>query len=190
MSKETNGTGPDLIVLGPDDGGKPRAARFPAGPRFPAGQANLVAKAAKAMNLTVCKADGEALADLAKKLHPGRLYATGRAFVPPVGRNLYGKIVEQLKLAGQPVPQATEQTDTDRSAAEQPVPGLPATWDDIAVGHLVIAHEGAKEGWWEAIVVARDGDMLTLKWRDYPQHANVVQHAGSVALLKPTPVST
>ena len=129
---------PDLIVLGPDDEGKPRAARFPAG------QANLVAKAAKAMNLTVCKADGEALADLAKKLHPGRLYATGRAFVPRVGRNLYGKIVEQLKLAGQPVPQATEQTDTDRSAAEQPVPGLPATWDDIAVGHLVIAHEGPR----------------------------------------------
>ena len=182
MTKETNGTGPDLIVLGPDDEGKPRAARFPAG------QANLVAKAAKAMNLTVCKADGEALAELAKKLHPGRLYATGRAFVPPVGRNLYGKIVEQLKLAGQPVP-GDRADDTDRSAAEQPAPGLPATWDDIAVGHLVIAHEGAKEGWWEAIVVARDGDMLTLKWRDYAQ-PNVVRHAGSVALLKPTPVST
>ena len=156
MTKEPNGTAPDLIVLGPDDEGKPRAARFPAG------QANLVAKAAKAMNLTVCKADGEALAELAKKLHPGRLYATGRAFVPPVGRNLYGKIVEQLKLAGQPVPEAT-----DQSAAEQPAPGLPATWDDIAVGHLVIAHEGANNGWWEAIVLARDGDMLTLKWRDY-----------------------
>jgi hypothetical protein len=104
MTKEPNGTAPDLIVLGPDDEGKPRAARFPAG------QANLVAKAAKAMNLTVCKADGEALAELTKKLHPGRLYETGRAFVPPVGRNLYGKIVEQLKLAGQPAPETTDQT--------------------------------------------------------------------------------
>jgi len=47
MTKEPNGTGPDLIVLGPDDEGKQRAARFPAG------QADLVAKAAKAMNLTV-----------------------------------------------------------------------------------------------------------------------------------------
>ena len=62
MTKESNGTAPDLIVLGPDDEGKPRAARFPAS------QANLVAKAAKAMNLTVCKADGAALAELAKKL--------------------------------------------------------------------------------------------------------------------------
>jgi hypothetical protein len=103
-----------------------------------------VAKAAKAMNLTVCNADGEALAELAKKLHPGRLYATGRAFVPPVSRNLYGKILEQLKLAGQPVPEMPDQTDTDQSATEAPAPGLPATWDDIAVGHLVIAHERGK----------------------------------------------
>ena len=66
MTKEPNGTAPDLIVLGPDDDGRLRAARFPAG------QANLVAKAAKAMNLTVCKADGEVLDELAKKLHPGR----------------------------------------------------------------------------------------------------------------------
>ena len=177
MTKEPNGTAPDLIVLGPDDEGKPRAARFPAG------QTNLVAKAAKAMNLTVCKADGEALAELAKKLHPGRLYATGRAFVPPVGRSVFNKIVEQLKLAGQPVPEELDQETTD-----QPAPRLPATWDEIAVGHLVIAYE--KPAWWEAIVVARDGDMLTLRWRDYPQQANVVQHAGSVALLKPAPVST
>jgi hypothetical protein len=179
MTKESNGTAPDLIVLGPDHEGKPRAARFPAS------QAELVTKAAKAMNLTVCKPDGAALIELAKKLTTGRLYATGRGFVPPVGRNLYGKIVEQLKLVGQPVPK-----DVEQASAEQPAPGLPATWDDIAVGHLVIAHEGAVDGWWEAIVLARDGDMLTLKWRDYPQQANVVRHAGSVALLKPSPVST
>ena len=125
MTKEPNGIAPDLIVLGRDEENKARAARFPAS------QANLVAKAAKAMNLTVCKADGAALAEFAKKLTTGRLYATGRAFVPPVGRILYGKILEELKLAGQPVPD-----DTDQSAAEQPAPGLPVTWDEIAVGHL------------------------------------------------------
>ena len=180
MTKEQNGIAPDLIVLGRDEENKARAARFPAS------QANLVAKAAKAMNLTVCKADGAALAEFAKKLTTGRLYATGRAFVPPVGRILYGKIVEELKLAGQPVPD-----ETDQSAAEQPAPGLPVTWDEIAVGHLVIARDSTvDDGWWEAIVVARDGDMLTLKWRDYPLQANAVQHAGAVALLKPTPVGT
>ena len=133
MTKETNGTGPELILLGRDDDGKPRAARFPVG------QAELVAKAATAMNLTVCKADGAALAELAKKLPNGRLYATGRGFVPAVGRSLYDKIVEQLQLAGQPVPR-----DVEQASAEQPAPGLPTSWDDIAVGHMVIAHEGAR----------------------------------------------
>jgi len=55
---------------------------------------------------------------------------------------------------------------------------------------MVIAHEGAREPWWAAIVVARDGDMVTLKWRDFPQEPNVVRHAGALALLKPAPVST
>ena len=66
MTKETNGAGPDLIVLGMDEAGKPKAARFPSG------HDSVVAKAAKAMNLAVCKADGEVLAELAKKLPPGR----------------------------------------------------------------------------------------------------------------------
>ena len=184
MTKEANGSGPELIVLGRDEAGKPRAARFPTG------HDGLVAKAAKAMNLAVCKADGEVLAELAKKLPPGRLYSTGRGFVPAVGRSLYDKLVEQLKLAGQPVPDETDQPSDDRPGAAQAAPGLPTSWDDIAVGHLVIAQEALDDGWWEAIVLGRDGDMLTLKWRDYPWQPNVLRHIGSVALLKPTPVST
>jgi len=31
MTKDTNGAGPELIVLGRDEAGKPQAARFPAG---------------------------------------------------------------------------------------------------------------------------------------------------------------
>ncbi len=124
MTKDTNGTG-ELIVLGRDESGKPRAARFPAG------HDNLVAKAAKAMNLTVCKAVDDEMAELAKKLPPGRLYSTGRGFVPSVGRSLYGKLVEQLKLAGQPVPAEPDQPNGG-SAAPQAAPGLPTSWDDIA----------------------------------------------------------
>ena len=47
----------------------------------------------------------------------------------------------------------------------------------------MIAYDSVNYGWWEAIVLARDGDMLTLKWRDYPDQANVVRHASTVALL-------
>jgi hypothetical protein len=95
------------------------------------------------MNLTVCRADGADLVDLAKKLQNGRLYATGRGFVPPVRRNLYDNPVEQLKLSGQFVPETSAQPHT-----EQPATDLPSSWDDIAVGHLVIAHESTIEGWW------------------------------------------
>ncbi len=45
---------------------------------------------------------------------------------------------------------------------------LPATLVDIGPGSVVLASEGPKEGWFEAVVVAVDGDLLKLKWRDYP----------------------
>jgi hypothetical protein len=64
---------------------------------------------------------------------------------------------------------------------------LPASWDQIEVGHMVIAAEG--QPYYAAIVVARDGDMLTLKWRDYPQDPTTIRHASAVALLKPNPAS-
>jgi hypothetical protein len=108
--------GPDRS--GPDEQGKPQAARFPAGHH------GLVAKAAKAMNLAVCKADGEALAELAKKLPPGRLYSTGRGFVPSVGRSFYDRIVEQLKLAGQPVPDEADQPNGDQSGPDIAAPAM------------------------------------------------------------------
>ena len=56
MSQQMNGASPDLIVVGRDELGKPQAARFPAN------QLDQVAKAATAMKLTVCKAEGAALA--------------------------------------------------------------------------------------------------------------------------------
>jgi hypothetical protein len=174
MSQQTNGASPDLIVVGRDEAGKPQAARFPASQR------DSVTKAAKAMNLVVGKVDTGALAELAEKLPTGRLYATGRGFVPPVRQNLYDKLVEQLKLAGQPVP---EPTDVSVPAA----PGLPVNWDKVEVGQMVIGGEG--QAWYPAVVIARDADMLTLKWRDYPQEPTVIRHASAVALLKPNPVS-
>ena len=99
----------------------------------------------------------------------GRIYANGRAFVPYVRREFYDKLNE---LAG-----------------PAPAPGLPVSWDAIDVGHLVIAQEGADDGWWEAIVVEKNDDMLTLRWRDYPHRPHqprVIRHRATVALLNPS----
>jgi integrase/recombinase XerD len=38
----------------------------------------------------------------------------------------------------------------------------------------------------ETIVVAKDNDMLTLRWRDNPKYPHLVCHLTAVALLKPT----
>ena len=61
--------------------------------------------------------------------------------------------------------------------------GLPRSWDDIAAGHLVIAQESLEYGWWEAIVLARNGDTFTLQYRDYPHLPKFVRHRSGVALM-------
>jgi hypothetical protein len=161
-----------LIVLGYDENQKPRAARFPAS------DAELVAKAAQLMDLKVYEATTDDLAALAKKLPEGRLYGNGRGFVPNVRQSLYSEII--VTLAGEP--KAAVGKDQD----ELPVAtGLPRTWDDIAPGHLVIAQEALEYGWWEAIVVGRTADMFTLRFRDYPKLPKFVRHRNAVALISP-----
>src|SRR5271163_4371584 len=79
-------------------------------------------------------------------------------------------------------PQAPVGKDKD----ELPVAtGLPRTWDEIGPGHLVIAQEALEYGWWEAIVLARTGDMLTLRFRDYPKLPKFARHRTAVALMSP-----
>ena len=161
-----------LIVLGYDENHKPRAARFPAT------EAELVAEAAQLMDLKVHEAASEDLAALAKKLPEGRLYGNGRGFVPNIRQSLYSQIIVTLAVE----PQAAVGKDQD----ELPVAtGLPRTWDEIAPGHLVIAQEALEYGWWEAVLVARTGDMFTLRFRDYPKLPKFVRHRAAVALISP-----
>ena len=161
-----------LIVLGYDENQKPRAARFPAA------EAELVAKAAQLMDLKVYQAITDELVALAKKLPEGRLYGNGRGFVPNVRQSLYSEIIVTLAVE----PKAAVGKDQD----EPPVAtGLPRTWDDIAPGHLVIAQEALEYGWWEAIVIGRNGDMFTLRFRDYPKLPKFVRHRNAIALMSP-----
>jgi hypothetical protein len=153
-------TVPAIIVFGLDASGKPKAATFPAH------QVDLATKAAGLMQLRVLKIDSPELAQFAAQLTVGKIYASGHGFVPLVRTAVYDQLLQFADPA--------------------PAPGLPATWDDIDVGHLVIARDELAAGWWEAIVTAKDGDMLTLRFRDYPKQAPVVLHRAALALLKPT----
>jgi len=156
-------SGPAIIVFASDPAGKPTAANFPAQ------QAGLATKAAELMQLRVLKIDSPELAQFAAQLPVGRIHASGHGFVPHVRPAIYDQLLQFADPA--------------------PPPGLPATWDDIDVGHLVIARDELNAGWWEAIITEKDGDMLTVRWRDYPKQASAVLHRSTLALLKPNAIS-
>jgi hypothetical protein len=164
-----------LLVLGFDEQQKP------CGARFVGAKPDLVAKAAQVMGLKVYKTTSPDVAEVAKKLPVGQLYATGRAFVPNVRQSLYSDIVAVLATEPQ---QAAVGPDDDK--ASTPVArGLPRNWDEIAPGHLVIAQESLEYGWCEAIVLDRKDDMLTLRYRDYPRLPKFFRHRTAVALMSP-----
>jgi hypothetical protein len=177
VTKTSNPTSDDigLLVLGFDEQQKP------CGARFVDAKPDLVAKAAQLMGLKVYEPNSPDVADVAKKLPVGQLYATGRAFVPHVRQSLYSDVI--VALAAEPQ-QAAVGADDDK--ASTPVArGLPGSWDEIAPGHLVIAQESLANGWWESIVLNRKDDMLTLRFRDYPRLPRFFRHRTAVALISP-----
>ena len=165
---------PPLIVLGFDEQQKPRGARFLDA------RLDLVTKAADAMGFKVYEASPPDVAEAAKKLPVGRLYANGRGFVPNVRQDLYSDLVVALGLE----PQAALSPETDKDSLPA-ARGLPRSWDEIGAGHLVIAQESLDYGWWEAIVLDRQGDTFTLQYRDYPHLPKFVRHRSGIALISP-----
>jgi hypothetical protein len=170
------------VLFGVDENGKPKAARFPEN------QANLATKAAGHLKLHVLPIVGPVVVDLAGRLPAGRIHANGRGFVPYIRRDLYAKLVA---AAGSP-PQGDHASTQAAAASGSTNPsspngqgGLPKNWDEIAPGHVVIALDEPGEGWYETIVVETSGDMLTLRWRDYPRDRKFTRHRLSVGLLYP-----
>ena len=165
---------PLLIVLGFDEQQKPRGARFVDA------KPDLVTKAADAMGFKVYQATPPDVAEVAKKLPLGRLYANGRGFVPNIRQDLYSDLVVALALE----PQAALSRNGDNNGLPVAL-GLPRSWDEIGHGHLVIAQEALEYGWWEAIVLDRTGDTFTLQYRDYPHLPKFVRHRSGIALMSP-----
>ncbi len=83
-----------LLVLGFDEQQKP------CGARFVGDKPDLVAKAAQLMGLNVYKPSSPDIAEVAKKLPVGQLYANGRAFVPNIRQTLYSDVI--VALAAEP----------------------------------------------------------------------------------------
>ena len=165
---------PPLIVLGFDEQQKPRGARFVDA------KPDLVLKAADLVGLKVYQASPPEVAEFAKKLPLGRLYANGRGFVPNIRQSLYSDLVVALAVEGQAALSKNGNNDSLPVAR-----GLPRSWDEIAAGHLVVAQESLEYGWWEAIVLEQKGDSFTLQYRDYPHLPKFVRHRSGIALMCP-----
>jgi hypothetical protein len=49
----------------------------------------------------------------------------------------------------------------------------------------VIAKETSECGWWEAIVIERNGDLVTVRYRDLPDYPHTLRHRSAIALISP-----
>ena len=161
---------PIVVVIGIDMDNKPHASRFADH------DAPVVARAAELMGFHVVRvpADQVELHGIAERLPLGKIFASGRAFVPFVARAAFDKLaalveggitIEARFAAGAaPVyPLAAMFTADVVNTAD-------ALWAVIEVGSIVLAAQPDLygPGWWEGVVVNVDGDDLTLRWVDDP----------------------
>jgi hypothetical protein len=169
-----------LVLFGIDSRGKPQGARFRKE------HASLALKAATQLQLNVLASDDPKVAQIAARLPVGRVHATGRMFVPFIRHGLYDKL---LAAAANGNAQSTSPPNGSSGASGSTpggsAPNLPQNWQAIGIGDLVVTQEGPEEGWYESIVAEAAGDMLTLRWRDYPRERRVVRHRLRLGLLYP-----
>ncbi|MBZ9907774.1 hypothetical protein LB557_17340 [Mesorhizobium sp. BR115XR7A] len=183
---------PALIVLGLDDGGKAHASWFGEA------QVGMAEKAAGMMGMAALPvAEAADLKGLADKLPQGRVFESGRAFVPFVKRTLYDAIATHLPPGYQfpsraaddrppPKPKKASGGAAPESGPMRPEPHRPTGWDKIEVGSLVLATEGLYEGWFEAKVtkISPEG-LFTLRWRDWLDTPAFTRKLTQIALLHP-----
>ena len=176
-----------VVLFGIDSHGKPKGARFGKD------HADLAIKAANQLQLRVLASNDPKVAELANRLPVGRVHATGRTFVPFIRRDLYDKLVAAAPN-GNAHPTSPPASGSSGATGAKPPggssPNLPKTWQEIRLGDLVVAQQSRDDGWYEAIVIEVAGDMLTVRWRDYPRERPIVRHRQRLGLLHPGQKST
>jgi hypothetical protein len=158
-----------VVVFGLDSNWRPHAAWFSHT------QADQARGAAKQLRLNVIVVANGTAAELVTKLPAGQIHAAGPAMVPPVREDLYEKVVATINPHG----------EAGQDPGAPVVTDLPETWAAIKPGHLVLAQDSLVCGWYEAIVVGRTGDKVTLRSRDYPGFPNFTVPVKAVALVGP-----
>ena len=178
---------PIIVVLGIDVDDKPHASRFEER------DAPFVQRAAELMGFHVIRVvpDNEELHGVAEKLPLGKIFATGRAFVPFVGRAAFDKlstlveggvtITARAEAGVAPVYPLRDMFTTEAVNAAD------ALWAKVEVGTVVLAAQPDVygPGWWEGVVVGVAGDDLTLRWMDDAAEEPIHVSRREVALRHP-----
>lgn len=174
---------PGLIVLGRDDMGRSHASWFDDT------EATLARKAAGLMGMASVAVVNDELRGLADRLPHGRVFSSGKAFVPFVKGDTYRELLGHLSAAERERLGKVQAADPGTAAGSGETieaSDVPTDWQKIKFGSLVLAFSNEDEGWWEAVVVkAASNNLYTLRWRDYPDQGDFVRTRKHIALLHP-----
>jgi hypothetical protein len=171
MGKKTDSSDhatPILVVFGLDDKGQTRAGTFFEIDFEPA------RKAASLLKLHSFESTADMLRPALKNIGEGQAFASGWAIIPRVRRNHYDTL---LSIIASVRPTASVEASNVL---------FPASWDDIQKDSLVLAQaDSADLGWWPSIVEKIEGQMLTVRWQDFPRDPKARRHISAVALIRP-----
>jgi hypothetical protein len=188
---------PALVVFGRDAAGKPHASAFSQS------EADLATKAAELMGLRLLPVQTDMERALAAKVPRGRVFASGRAFVPFIKTALLTELqaaalnsgIKPLKLLTGPASTgADEPMPTAPAAAVKPAKGTgpapmkqPCGWADIQVGSIVLgAAPPRRTEWFECLVIAvEDPDLFTLRYCDWPKEPPFKRRRVELGLMHP-----
>lgn len=180
---------PATIMLGMDDKGKPHASWFAL-----SDTAN-VATAADLMDMAVIEVKTPDLVAIAAALPRGKLFDSGRAFVPFVKRETYEKLATYLDddfIAATSArivaaaPGGSGAASYAKASKGETTARLPEDWSKLTVGDRVLASDGPGDGWYEAdIQEALPDDTFRLRWRDWPELSDFTRGIADIALLHP-----
>lgn len=205
MNKTTALTAPSgikaqaIVIFGRDGAGKPHASKF-----LPADR-DAVVKAAALMDFRALNVADDGIAELTKALPDGKIFESGKCFVPFVKLDLCTQIEryadanpEQVAVYDGPLDasadvQAADARDTVTDATADDLT-RPADWHSFTVGSVVLAVDVPEDGWWEAEVThvhesgtkAKSIPMLTLRWRMWPDDGTIIRRFDHVALIHPS----
>ncbi|MDX8532803.1 hypothetical protein RFM41_13150 [Mesorhizobium sp. VK25A] len=196
-------TTPSLIVFGRDDTSKPHASIFLL-PDVEAAEG-----AAKLMGMHSHRIEPGEAADVVMRLPKGKLFDSGKAFVPFVKGELYTRIAALAGVADEPRRAsvgADDPGDPENASAGSPEAltghadpdqgggsgdgggegGSPDPWGKLTVGDIVLASEGPDEGFFEArITKAKAKGIFSLKFRDYPEAPAIDRSYYQLGLIHP-----